>query len=96
MKFHWSQGSRVGGRSSERLLLEEGYRWSDESPPSGAVAVILELPYPGHPYQVTWLGVASSVKDFVDRPSERYSTQDAAIAAVEATVTAAGHTVNVG
>jgi hypothetical protein len=94
MDLHWEQGSRAGERGSSWLVLEEGHRWSDLSPPPGAVAHVMELPYPSHPYQVTWLGQASAVQDFVGRPSEQYATQDAAIDAVETTLRAAGHTID--
>lgn len=82
MDFHWDRG----------LLLEAGYAWSDESPPRGAIAHVMQLP--GGVYQVTWLGVRSSVPEFQERPSAQYATQDVAIAAVEADVRADGHTVN--
>ncbi len=94
MDFHWEQGSGV--RSSEWLVLEEGFGWSAELPPNGAIAHVAQLPVPDYPYQLSWLGAASSVKDSVDRPSETFATEDVAIAAAEATVRAAGHTVNGG
>ena len=52
MDFHWDRG----------LLLQAGYAWSDESPPRGAIAHVMRLP--GGVYQVTWLGVRTSVHDF--------------------------------
>jgi glycogen debranching enzyme len=84
MNFHWERG----------LLLEEGCAWSDESPHTGAIAHLGELPYHDHQYQVTWLDAARCiVKDFAGKPVELYATEDVAVGAVEATVRAAGHTV---
>ena len=84
MNFHWEKG----------LLLEEGATWSDELPPAGAIAHVMELPHPEHPYQVTWLGARSSVHDFEELPSAQYATQDVAIKVVQAEVRAKGHTIN--
>jgi len=82
--FHWDWGCST--------LFEPGYACSEVTPPAGSVVVILHPPT--YPYLVTWLGAQrSTTQDFKDRPPETYDSFDEAIAAVEATVRAAGHTV---
>lgn len=85
MDFHWDWVCST--------LFEEGCDCSEELPPQGALAHVGQ-PLPDWPYQVTWLGQRSIVQDFVGKPAEQYDTWGEAIAAVEATVRDAGHTVN--
>lgn len=84
MDFHWDWGCDT--------LFEPGHGCSDLLPPAGSIVQILHPPH--FPYQVTWLGAArSTTQDFKDLQPVTYDTFDVAVAAVEATVRAAGHTV---
>ncbi len=84
MDFHWDWGCNT--------LFEEGCGCSDELPPLGAIAQILQA-RPDWPHQVTWLGARSTVHDFSAKPPELYETREEAIAAVEVAVRHAGHTI---
>ena len=85
MDFHWDWGCNT--------LFEPGHGCSKVTPPAGSIVVIIHPPT--RPFQVTWLGAQrSTTQDFKGRTPETYGTLDEAVAAVEATVRAAGHTVD--
>lgn len=90
MDYHWEQ-SRAG--SDAWVLFEEGYCSTGYSPALGGVAHV-GRPRTTGPYQVSWLGLGQTVKDFDGRPAEQHDTKEEAFVAVETAVTAAGHTID--